>query len=67
MLEFNLKLREYNDVFIYKKELKDITKINNLSKEKINQLLGLIDRVDKLLLDIYQKNCNKNYLSHFIC
>jgi len=67
MLEFNLKLREYNYVFIYKKELKDITKINNLSKEKINQLLGLIDRVDKLLLDIYQKNCNKNYLSHFIC
>jgi len=67
MLEFNLKLREYNDVFIYKKELKDIAKINNLSKEKINQLLGLIDRVYNLLLDIYQKNCNKNYLSHFIC
>ena len=59
-------LREWIDVFIYKKELKDITKINNLSLEKINQLSSLFDRVDNLLLDIYQKDCNKNYLSHFI-
>ena len=66
MLALNLTLREWIDVFIYKKELKDITKINNLSLEKINQLSSLFDRVDNLLLDIYQKDCNKNYLSHFI-
>lgn len=66
MFVFNLTLREWIDVFIYKKELKDITKINNLNEEKINQLSSLFDRVDKLLLDIYQKDCNKNYLSHFI-
>lgn len=66
MFALNLTLREWIDVFIYKKELKDITKINNLSLEKINQLSSLFDRVDNLLLDIYQKDCNKNYLSHFI-
>ena len=66
MFALNLSLREWIDVFIYKKELKDITKINNLSLEKINQLSSLFDRVDNLLLDIYQKDCNKNYLSHFI-
>lgn len=66
MFVFNLTLREWIDVFIYKKELKDIMKINNLNEEKINQLSSLFDRVDKLLLDIYQKDCNKNYLSHFI-
>ena len=66
MFALNLTLREWIDVFIYKKELKDITKINYLSLEKINQLSSLFDRVDNLLLDIYQKDCNKNYLSHFI-
>ena len=66
MFALNLTLREWIDVFIYKKELKDITKINNLSLEKINQLSSLFDRVDNLLLDIYQKDCSKNYLSHFI-
>ena len=66
MFALNLSLREWIDVFIYKKELKDITKINNLSLEKINQLSSLFDRVDNLLLDIYQKDCSKNYLSHFI-
>ena len=66
MFALNLTLREWIDVFIYKKELKDITKIYNLSLEKINQLSSLFDRVDNLLLDIYQKDCNKNYLSHFI-
>ena len=66
MFALNLTLREWIDVFMYKKELKDIPKINNLSEEKINQLSSLFDRVDNLLLDIYQKDCNKNYLSHFI-
>jgi hypothetical protein len=66
MFALNLTLREWIDVFLYKKELKDITKINNLNEEKINQLSSLFDRVDNLLLDIYQKDCNKNYLSHFI-
>ena len=66
MFALNLILREWIDVFMYKKELKDIPKINNLSEEKINQLSSLFDRVDNLLLDIYQKDCNKNYLSHFI-
>lgn len=66
MFALNLTLREWIDVFIYKKELKDITKINNLSLEKINQLSSLFDRVDNLLLDIFQKDYNKNYLSHFI-
>ena len=66
MFALNLTLREWIDVFIYKKELKDITKIYNLSLEKINQLSSLFDRVDNLLLDIYQKDCSKNYLSHFI-
>ena len=66
MFALNLTLREWIDVFIYKKELKDIPKINNLSEEKINQLSSLLDRVDNLLLDIYQKDCNKNYLSHII-
>ena len=66
MFALNLTLREWIDVFIYKKELKDIAKINNLSEEKINQLSSLFDRVDNLLLDIYHKDCNKNYLSHFI-
>ena len=66
MFAFNLTLREWIEVFIYKKELKDIKNINNLSEEKINQLSSLFDRVDKLLLDIYQKDSNKNYLSHFI-
>ena len=66
MFALNLTLREWIDVFIYKKELKDITKIYNLSLEKINQLSSLFDRVDNLLLYIYQKDCNKNYFSHFI-
>ena len=61
---FNLTFREWIDIFTYKK---DIQSIKNFDPEKMKELPKLIDYVDKLLLDMYNKYYyNRNYLIYFI-
>ena len=61
---FNLTFREWIDIFTYKK---DIQSIKNFDSEKMKELPKLIDYVDKLLLDMYNKYYyNRNYLIYFI-
>ncbi len=61
---FNLKLSEWLDVFLKKKEFSDF---KNISKENLDKIMVNFDRVDKLLEEIYAKNKNdEEYFSFFI-
>ena len=62
---FNLKLGDWLDVFLYKKEFEDFG-INNGNQIKI--IMDSFQRVDKLLINICKKyNTDYDYLSSFIC
>ena len=61
---FNLKLSEWLDVFLKKKEFSDF---KNISKDNLDKIMVNFDRVDKLLEEIYAKNKNdEEYFSFFI-
>lgn len=63
MFAFNLTFGEWIDVFTYKKELKSI---NNYDEEKMKDLNDKFIKLDKLILEIYEKDYTNNYLSYFI-
>ena len=63
MFAFNLTFEEWIDVFTYKKELKSI---NNYDEEKMKDLNSQFIRLDKLILEIFEKGYVNNYLSYFI-
>ena len=63
MFAFNLTFEEWIDVFTYKKELKSI---NNYDEEKMKDLNSQFIRLDKLILEIFEKGYINNYLSYFI-
>lgn len=58
---FNLKLSEWLDVFLKKKEFSDF---KNISKDNLDKIM-FFDRIDKLLEKIYTKN--KNDIDYFSC
>ena len=62
---FNLKLGDWLDVFLYKKEFEDFGIIHG---NKIKIIMDSFQRVDKLLINICKKdNTDYDYLSSFIC
>ena len=63
MFAFNLTFGEWIDVFTYKKELKSI---KNYDEEKMKDLNDKFIKLDKLILEIYEKEYTSNYLSYFI-
>jgi len=62
---FNLKLGDWFDVFLYKKEFKEFSIIN---ENQIKIIMDSFQRVDKLLINICKKyNNDYDYVSSFIC
>jgi hypothetical protein len=57
---FNLKLSDWLDVFLKKKEFSDFEEFNS------NILVSMNVRVDELLKKIYDKERDKNFFSRFI-
>ena len=60
----DLTFGDWFDIFIYKKELKEIK--NNLDEQMINKLMNEFIRVEKLLEEIYKSNNGNNYFACFI-
>ena len=62
---FNLKLGDWLDVFLYKKEFEKFGKING---NQMKIIMDSFQRVDKLLINICKKyNTDYDYVSSFIC
>ena len=59
----DLTLNDWIDIFLYKRELKDLAK--NLTNSQINEISNLFIRVDNYILDNYYIFDN-NYFSSFI-
>ena len=58
-----LKLRDYIDIFLYKKDLGDF---ENIDKESVDKIMSKFIRVEKLLEEINNLNYKNNYFSKFI-
>ena len=63
MFAFNLTFEEWIEIFTFKKELKSFI---ILDKDKMKDLNDKFIKLDKLILEIYEKNYTNNYLSYFI-
>lgn len=55
----NLKFKDWIDIFTYKKDFNSILK---LDKRNALNFSKYIEYADKLILDIYKKNRNDNYV-----
>ena len=64
---FNLTFRDWLDIFIYKKELKDIKNIGNLNNEVIEEINSKFEHIYKSFIkDIYKLSKESHYFSCFI-
>ena len=63
MFAFNLTFEEWIEIFTFKKELKSFI---ILDKDKMKDLNDKFIKLDKLIMEIYDKNYTNNYLSYFI-
>ena len=59
----NLKFKDWIDIFTYKKDFNSILK---LDKRNALNFSKYIEYADKLILDIYKKNRNDNYVLYFL-
>lgn len=59
---FNIKLGDWLDVFLYKKEFEDLEKMN---EKQIEIIMNSFQRVDKLLINIIKRD-DADYVSRFI-
>ena len=59
----NMKLKDWMDIFTYKKGFNSII---NLDYENLGDLSHYFEYADNLILNIYRKNENDNYLLYFI-
>ena len=59
----NMKLIDWMDIFTYKKGFNSII---NLDYENLGDLSHYFEYADNLILNIYRKNENDNYLLYFI-
>ena len=62
-LVMNMKFKDWIDIFTYKKDFNSILK---LEKENSVHFSQFIEYADKLILDIYKKNPNNNYVLYFL-
>ena len=56
---FNITIGDWFNIFIYKKEINDLTFFNRLKEIEINIIKENLVRIDEYLQDIYEKD--KNY------
>ena len=61
---FNLKIEDWLNLFIYKKELKDFDEYNSLDKSQMQTIKDNLDRIDKVFEKIYEED--KLYF-HLFC
>ena len=61
---FNLTICDWLNIFIYKKEINDLTSFNKLKEIDINIIKENLVRIDEYLKDIYKKG--KNYYHCFM-
>ena len=59
----NMKLKDWIDIFTYKKEFNSII---NLDYGNLDNLSQYFEYADNLSLNIYRKNKNDNYLLYFV-
>jgi hypothetical protein len=61
---FNITIGDWLNIFIYKKEINDLTSFNKLKEIGINIIKENLVRIDEYLKDIYKKG--KNYYHCFM-
>ena len=63
----DLLIKDWLEIFLYKKDLKDFDKYNSFDKEKRNKIKENLERIDKYINKIYnKKNENKIYFHCFV-
>jgi hypothetical protein len=64
---FNLKLGDWLDVFLYKKEIEEFKEFGKINGNQIKIIMDSFQRVDKLLINLCKKyNTDYDYVSSFI-
>ena len=62
----DLLIKDWLEIFLYKKSFEDFDKYNTFDKEKRNKIKGNLERIDKYINKIYnKKNKNKIYFHCF--
>ena len=62
----DLLIKDWLEIFLYKKSFEDFDKYNSFDKEKRNKIKGNLERIDKYINKIYnKKNKNKIYFHCF--
>jgi hypothetical protein len=62
----DLLIKDWLEIFLYKKSFEDFNKYNSFDKEKRNKIKGNLERIDKYINKIYnKKNKNKIYFHCF--
>ena len=59
----NMKFKDWIDIFTYKKDISSILNLDNESSINFEQC---IEHVDNLILEIYRKNQNDNYILYLL-
>ena len=62
----DLLIKDWLEIFLYKKDLKDFDKYNSFDKEKRNKIKENLGRIDKYIYKIYNKKKNKKQLDIII-
>ena len=62
-LAMNMKFKDWIDIFTYKKDISSILNLDNESSINFEQC---IEHVDNLILEIYRKNQNDNYILYLL-
>ena len=55
----DLLIKDWLEIFLYKKSFEDFNKYNSFNKEKRNKIKGNLERIDKYINKIYNKIYNK--------
>ena len=61
----DLLIKDWLEIFLYKKSFEDFDKYNSFDKEKRNKIKENLGRIDKYIYKIYNKNKNKIYFHCF--
>ena len=62
----DLLIIDWLEIFLYKKRLEDFDKYNSFDKSKKNKIKENLERIDKYINKIYNKNKNKIYFHCFV-
>lgn len=62
-LVLNMKFKDWIDIFTYKKDFNSILKLDKANSINFS---NFIEYADKLILEIYKKNPNDNYILYFL-